>query len=58
MEFKDPSNIHSKDDIYLLIFLENRHVVQYAELNRHQSNFSLGEVDYITPTNDLILVER
>ena len=58
VNFKDTRNIYSRDDIYLLVFLHHAKVVQYAELNRQQANFSLGELEYLTPTNDLIFVTR
>lgn len=56
--FKDQSAIHLRDDIYLLVFLHNEKVVQYAEVNRQHSNFSTGEAEYLTPSNDLLLVTR
>ena len=58
VSFNDPSNIYSRDDIYLLIFLHNEKIVQYAEINRQQSNISLGEVEYLTPSNDFVFVIR
>lgn len=58
VDFKDPSNIDMRDDIYLLVFLNDSKVVQYAEINRQQSNFSIGEKEYLTPSNDLISIER
>ncbi|WP_391117153.1 hypothetical protein [Psychrobacillus sp. L3] len=42
VDFKDPSNIVMRDDIYLLVFLNDNKVVNYAEINRQQSNFSVG----------------
>ena len=58
VDFKDPSNIDMRDDIYLLVFLSDSKVVSYAEINRQQSDFSIGEKEYITPSNDLISIER
>ncbi|KAB2336345.1 hypothetical protein F7731_12745 [Cytobacillus depressus] len=58
VNFKDPSNISSRDDIYLLIFLNNGKVVQYAEINRLQTSFSLADKEFLTPSNDIIYIER
>lgn len=58
VNFKDESNIGSRDDIYLLIFLNDDKVVQYAELTRQQCDFSLKEEEYLTPSNDLLYVIR
>ena len=35
-DFKDPSNIDTRDDIYLLVFLNKNKVVQYAEIERQR----------------------
>lgn len=56
--FKDNSNIGSSDDIYLLIFLKDNNVVQYAELSRQQCDFSIKEEEYLTPSTDLLYVIR
>lgn len=58
VDFKDPSNIVIRDDIYLLVFLNDNKVVQYAEINRQKSDFSIEEKEYLTPSNDLINIER
>ncbi|MCJ8007241.1 hypothetical protein ACFFF5_07025 [Lederbergia wuyishanensis] len=58
VNFKDPSNISSRDDIYLLIFLNNGKVVQYAEINRLQTSFNLADKEYLTPSNDLMNIKR
>ena len=58
VDFKDPSSIDMRDDIYLLVFLNDSKVVQYAEINRQHSDFSIGEKEYLTPSNDLISIER
>jgi hypothetical protein len=57
-EFEDPSNMRSRDDIYLLVFLHEENVVQYAEIDRQNSDFSIGENDRLTPSDDLIEIER
>ncbi|NMH68361.1 hypothetical protein HF072_06165 [Bacillus sp. RO3] len=57
-DFKDPSNISSRDDIYLLVFLHGDKVVQYVEMERLGSDFSIGEEGHLTPSNDVISIER
>ena len=57
-DFKDPSNIDTRDDIYLLVFLNKNKVVQYAEVERQGFDFSIGEKGYITPSEDVINIER
>ncbi|WP_026674023.1 hypothetical protein [Alkalihalobacterium bogoriense] len=58
VDFKDPSNIEMREDIYLLVFLHENNVVHYVEIDRQRCSFSLGENEYITPTDDLIFIER
>lgn len=58
VDFKDQSNIDSRDDIYLLVFLYGDKVVQYAVINRQQSDFSIGVKEYLTPSNASIKIER
>ncbi|WP_404451910.1 hypothetical protein LG329_16405 [Virgibacillus necropolis] len=56
--FKDPSNIDIRDDIYLLVFLKGDKVVQYVEIERQGSDFSIEEKGPLTPSNDVISIER
>lgn len=58
IDYEDPSKIGIRDDIYLLIFLNEGKVVHYAEINRQQCSFYIEENDYLTPTNDLLYIER
>lgn len=58
VDFKDPSNIAIREDIYLLVLLNDNKVVHYAEINRQQSDFSIGEKEYLTPSNASINIER
>ncbi|MBE1554493.1 membrane lipoprotein lipid attachment site-containing protein [Sporosarcina limicola] len=58
VNFKDPSNIDIRDDIYLLVFLNDKKVVHYAEINRQQCSFSIAEKEYLTPSNDSINIDR
>lgn len=58
VEFKDTSNIDHRDDIYLLVFLNSDKVVQFVEINRQQSDFSIGKKEYLTPSNALINIQR
>jgi hypothetical protein len=57
-EFEDPSNIRSRDDIYLIVFLHEGKVVQYAEINRQEAYFSIGEKEYLSPSEDVVKIER
>ncbi|WP_078433698.1 hypothetical protein [Metabacillus halosaccharovorans] len=58
VHFKDPSNIDWRDDIFLLIFMKDDEVVQYVEIDRQGDYFKLGEKEYLTPSDDVIIVER
>lgn len=57
-DFKDPSHISTRDDIYLLVFLDGDEVVQYVEMERQGSDFSIGKEGHLTPSNDVISIER
>lgn len=57
-EFFNLSCIDYRDDIYLLVFLKEGEVVQYAEMERHSTNFSLGEKKHLTPTDNVISIQR
>ncbi|PFG12057.1 hypothetical protein [Bacillus sp. es.036] len=56
--FKDPSNLEMRDDIYLMVFVNGGKVIQYVELDRHTSDFSIGDKDHLTPKKDVISIER
>ncbi|TYS86421.1 hypothetical protein FZC88_18365 [Rossellomorea aquimaris] len=58
VEFEDPSNIRSRDDIYLIVFLNEGNVVQYAEITRQKTDFSIGEKEYLSPSEDVLKIER
>lgn len=58
IDFKDPSKIDIRDDIYLLVFLHDKREVHYAEINHQQSDFSIGGKEYLTPTNASINIDR
>ncbi|MFJ8236103.1 hypothetical protein ACIQ34_10190 [Ureibacillus sp. NPDC094379] len=58
VKFKDPSNMDKRDDIYLLIFLNQEKVVQYAEIERLGTTITLGDQEYLTPSNDVMYIER
>nr|WP_246017790.1 hypothetical protein [Mesobacillus subterraneus] len=57
-DFKDPSNIQSRDDIYLLVFVKDDKVVKYAEIDRQQADFSIGNKEYLTPDDSVFEIER
>lgn len=58
VNFKDQSNIYTRDDISLLLFLKNGEVVHYAELKRWEADFSIGGEAYLTPDRDLLIISR
>ncbi|MGG4170049.1 hypothetical protein ABEW00_21605 [Rossellomorea vietnamensis] len=58
IEFEDPSNISSRDDIYLFVFLHEGKVVQYAEINRQKADFTMDGKEYLTPSEDVLKMER
>lgn len=58
VHFNDPSNIDWRDDIYLLVFMKDDKVVQYVEIERQGADFKLREKEYLTPSNDVIIIER
>lgn len=57
-KFNDPSDIDYRDDIYLLVFINDDKVVQYVEVERHGADFTIGEKEYLTPLNDVISIYR
>ncbi|MGN8845975.1 hypothetical protein ACTQ5K_22385 [Niallia sp. Sow4_A1] len=57
VNFKDPSKLDYRDDIYLLVFLNKDKVVQYAEIDRQGSNFNI-EDEYLTKENSKIMIKR
>lgn len=56
-QFKDPSNMDKRDDIYLLVFMKGNKVVQYTEVRHESADISIGERKYLTPSNALINIE-
>ncbi|PKR82972.1 hypothetical protein [Heyndrickxia camelliae] len=58
VKFKDPSNIHSRDDIYLLVFLYKNKVVQYIEIPTKYGQLMLGSKDGYTPSNAIIRIQK
>ncbi len=58
VKFTDPSNIGSRDDIYLLVFVNEGKAVQYAVIERLHTTFSLGDQAYLEPSNDILYIER
>jgi hypothetical protein len=57
-DFEDPSNINTRDDIYLLVFVNGDKVIQYVEIERQGSDFSVGEEGHLTPSEDAISIKR
>ncbi len=58
INFKDKSQIDIRDDIYLLVFVHDHKVIQYAEIDRQKSDFIIQDNGYLTPTEDLIGIIR
>lgn len=58
VKFNDSSNIRMRDDIYLLVFMNEEKVVQYVEVEHQGVNLTIGEKDYLSPSDDLIIIER
>lgn len=58
VKYDDPSNISSRDDIYLIVFLHEGKVVQYAEINRQKGYFSTRGKEYLSPSEDVLMIER
>ncbi|RCW63897.1 hypothetical protein [Saliterribacillus persicus] len=58
VNFNDPSNIDYRDDIYLLVLMNDGIVDQYVEVARQGADFKIGEKEYLTPSADLIFIER
>ncbi|MCO7126030.1 hypothetical protein NIE88_09605 [Sporolactobacillus shoreicorticis] len=64
-KFKDPSDIDFRDDIYLLVFVKDKKVIQYAELpcfkSKHSIDYSIsyayGKM-YLTPDRAKIYITR
>lgn len=57
VDFKDPSKLDYRDDIYLLVFLNKDKVVQYAEIDRQGTDFNI-EDEYLTKANSKIKIKR
>ncbi len=58
VKFNDSSNIRMRDDLYLLVFMNEEKVVQYVEVEHQGVNLTIGETDYLSPSDDLIIIER
>ncbi len=58
VSFNDPSSFDFRDDIYLLVFMNEDEVVHYAEVKRQGADFTIGEGEYLTPAEDVITIER
>ncbi|WNB91011.1 hypothetical protein [Bacillus sp. NEB1478] len=55
--FNDPSEIKNRDDIYLLIFVNEEKVVQYAKVSRKYGEL-IPEEEIITPSKAVLKVAR
>jgi hypothetical protein len=56
---KDKSDIHIREDIYLLLFVNENKVVHYVEIERQKSDFLITDgSEKITPENPMITIKR
>lgn len=58
VKYKDKSNIFMRDDFFLLVFIKDGKAIQYAEIEHQGSILSAGEEKYLTPSNDIIYINR
>ncbi|KZE69051.1 hypothetical protein AWM68_01940 [Fictibacillus phosphorivorans] len=56
--FKDPSGMKSRDDIFLLLFLDNHKVVQYVEVSREYGELIPKNHQPVTPSSSSFKVKR
>lgn len=56
-KFKDPSDMSIRDDINLIVFLQDAKVVQYAEISREHGEMALNSKDGITPSEPMIEIK-
>ncbi|WP_096271268.1 hypothetical protein [Paucisalibacillus globulus] len=56
--FNDQSNLAWRDDIYLLVFKDKEKVIQYVEVEHQGVNLTIGENKYLTPSDDLIIMDK
>ncbi|WP_437132196.1 hypothetical protein [Bacillus atrophaeus] len=57
INFKDPSSIDYRDDIYLIVFVNHDKVVHYAEISRENGDVSTPD-DALTPSNATLKINR
>lgn len=55
--FHDQSNLAWRDDIYLLVFMDKEKVIQYVEVEHQGVKLTIGENKYLTPSDDLIIMD-
>src|SRR5699024_3743860 len=55
---RDKSYIGMRDDVFLLVFVKDDKAIKNAEIKHQGSNLSAGEESYLTPSNDVIYIER
>lgn len=41
-----------------MVFMKDDQVIQYVEMDRQGNDFTLREKVYLTPTDDIIIIER
>lgn len=58
VSFNDPSDLEWRDDIYLLVFMNEEKVIQYVVVERQGVNLTIGDKEYLSPSEDLIMIQR
>lgn len=59
VNYKDPSSIDYRDDINLIVFLDNNKVVQYAEITRKYGDLLIETNDgFITPSDATLKIKK
>lgn len=58
LKYRDKSNIGMRNDIFLLVFVKDDKAIHYAEIKHQGSNLSTEEENNLTPSNDVIYIDR
>jgi hypothetical protein len=57
-EFKEPSKISSRDDINLVVFMNNEKVIQYVEVDRKYGDLIADDRNALTPMDNIIEIKK
>lgn len=58
VNYKDPSNLYYRDDINLIVFLDNNKVVQYVEITRKFGDLLIETDDGFTPLDATLKIKN